>query len=116
MTTTVEIRQGQRNSRQFPPAPEAARSKFVLTYLGLLCLSLVLLFGPIGCAHVSRTPLPDEVKAQLGPVAVIAARFAPTTDLQTPASGGVGGAGRGMAAGAATGTYIGAGLASACAG
>src|SRR5262249_27482413 len=75
---------------------------------------LALFFGPAACTHVPRPPLPDEIKAQIGSVAVTAAQFAPTVDLQAPAKGGVGGAGRGLAVGAATGTAVGAAIVSGC--
>ena len=70
---------------------------------GLCLLFVGLLLGQVGCSHVAPKPLPEETRAQLDPVAVVPARFAPSTEFRTPAKGGVAGTGRGAATGAVKG-------------
>ena len=47
-----------------------------------------------GCAHKPKPYLPDEVRAQLGTVGIVSARFRPDVDLSVPAKGWLAGAGR----------------------
>ena len=62
-------------------------------------LTLLALLAPLGCAHQPPAPLSAEVQAQLGTIGVVAARFAPEVDYQTPGSGGAAGAAIGAAKG-----------------
>ena len=59
-----------------------------------LCLTLFI--WQSGCAH--QPPLlSEEVRAQLGTIGVVSARFVPEVELETPAKGSLGGAGKGAA-------------------
>jgi hypothetical protein len=82
----------------------------------LLSLCLVLVLGLVGCSHVSPKPVPEDVRAQLGPVAVIPARFEAKTELRMPAKGGVAGTGRGAATGALKGMSLATELGRGCQG
>jgi hypothetical protein len=65
-------------------------------------LAALLLLGQVGCAsqpYMLPSPPSEQVRAQFGKVAVVAPRFVPPTAFETPARGGVAGAGRGMAIG-----------------
>ena len=68
----------------------------------IIWLSITLLIGPWGCAH-APAPLSEQVRAQLGTVGVVSARFIPEAEFQTPAKGWAGGAGRGAPRGAVQG-------------
>jgi hypothetical protein len=82
----------------------------------LLNLFLALLLAQAGCSHVSPKPVPEDVRAQLGPVAVIPARFEAKTELRMPAKGGVAGTGRGAATGALKGIALATELGRGCQG
>ena len=70
--------------------------------VSLIFLCLTLFIWQSGCAH--QPPLLSEkVRAQLGTIGVVSARFVPEVDLETPAEGSLGGTGRGVAKGAALG-------------
>ena len=84
--------------------------------LGLLSLFLVVLLAQAGCSTSRLERLPEKVRGQLGPVAVVSARFAPTTELRMPAEGGAAGAGRGAAIGALVGMALVAGAGNWCKG
>ena len=73
--------------------------------LTLAWLPVLLLLGQVGCAR-HTAPLSQEVRAGLGTVAVVPARFAAKTELQIPAKGGPAGTGRGAATGALKGMAI----------
>jgi hypothetical protein len=80
-------------------------------------LALLVLLALLGCAHQPPAPLSAEAQAQLGTIGVVAARFAPEVDYQTPGSGGPGGAAVGAAKGlglgilGAAGCFLSVGLA-----
>ena len=67
-------------------------------------ISFLLLLGALGCAHTPPTPLSEEVKAQLGRMALAAARYAPEIEYGIPGQGGAGGAVIGAAKGLGLGT------------
>jgi hypothetical protein len=55
---------------------------------------IILILSQSGCAHAPKPCLPDEVRAQLGTVGIVSARFRPDVDLSVPAKGRLAGAGR----------------------
>jgi hypothetical protein len=83
--------------------------------LALGWLSLLLLVGQAGCAR-HTVPLSQEVRAELGTVAVIPARFEAKTELRMPAKGGPAGTGRGAATGALKGMALAAEVGRGCQG
>lgn len=70
------------------------------TTIGLLFITLIL--GPWGCAH--EPDLTDEIRAQLGRVGLVSARYTPAVEFELPAKGRLKGAGRGAVRG--TGVLI----------
>ncbi len=72
-------------------------------WAGITWLTVTLLLVQAGCATVSRPappPLPPELRAQLGRVGVVSARFVPATVVERPEAGKVRGAAKGAAVGA----------------
>lgn len=76
-------------------------------------IALILQFG---CAHAPTPYLPDEVRAHLGTVGIVPAKFPPQTDLSVPAKGWLAGAGRKSARWAGKGLFESAGNTSNCRG
>ena len=62
------------------------------TIISWLCI--ISLISQSGCAHKPTPPLSDEVQAQLGTVGVVSAKNRSEADLDVPAKGWLGGAGR----------------------
>lgn len=61
----------------------------------MIWLCVILLILQSGCATTPAPPyLPEEVRAQLGNVGIVTAKFRPETDLSVPAKGWLAGAGR----------------------
>jgi hypothetical protein len=65
-----------------------------------LCLTFVI--WQSGCAH-QRPLLSEEIRAELGTIGVVSARFVPKVEIETPAAGSLSGMGRGAAGGAVRG-------------
>jgi hypothetical protein len=79
---------------------------------------VISLISQFGCAHIP-TPtsyLPDEVRAQLGTVGIVSAKFRPEVDLSVPAKGWLAGAGRKSAQWAGKGAFGPMGGSSGCGG
>lgn len=68
------------------------------------CFCIVALITQSGCATAPRPYLPEEIRAQLGTVAIVPAGFRPESDLSVPAKGWLAGAGRKSARWAGKGT------------
>ena len=69
---------------------------------GVTWLTLTLLLVQAGCAAISPsppTPLPPEMRAQLGRVGVVSGRFVPATHVDVPTAGKLRGAAKGVAVG-----------------
>jgi hypothetical protein len=78
---------------------------------GVTWLTLLLVLVQGGCATISRplpTPLPSELREQLGRVGVVAARFAPATDVARPMTGKLRGAALGFLVGGPLEAMVGA--------
>jgi len=74
--------------------------KILIRNFTVTCLTIIFLIGQVGCAAKTRPlRLTNELRAQLGTIAVAPARFIPEQELRTPAKGRLSGAGRGAAAG-----------------
>ena len=70
---------------------EAMFTTFRIIVVWFYVISLIL---QSGCAHKPKPYLPEEVRAQLGTVGIVSARFRPDADLSVPAKGWLAGAGR----------------------
>jgi hypothetical protein len=83
-----------------------------LGHAGVAWLTLMLLLLQGGCAPISRplpSPLPLEVRAELGKVGVVSGRFVPATVVERPVAGKVREAAKGAAGGALAGAALVAG-------
>lgn len=90
---------------------------FTGRYPLIICLSIALLVGQLGCAlgpQLLRPPPSERVRAQLGTIGILSARFAPEAKLEGPTRGKGSGAAKGaagflgsIAAGLEAGAYAG---------
>ncbi len=81
----------------------------------IVSLLITLLIGQLGCSHHQvavpprPAPLSEAVRAQLGTIGVVSARFSPEVDVQLDPALSGSRTGEGAATGAITGTAVGAG-------
>ncbi len=61
-------------------------------------ISIFFLMGQVGCALTPPPLLSEEVRAQLGTIGVVSARFIPEAQFEAPTSGKGSGAAKGAAA------------------
>lgn len=92
--------------------------KIAMHYPIAIWFFIVILLMQLGCAYQPLPFLPpppsEEVRAKIGTIGVVSARFNPEAEFQTPAKGRVSGAGRGAARGAAMGALGGAAIGALC--
>lgn len=75
---------------------------FTVRYPLIICLFIALLVGQLGCAlgpQLLRPPPSERVRAQLGTIGILSARFAPEAKLEGPTRGKGSGAAKGAAKG-----------------
>ncbi len=81
-----------------------------IRYPILILLSIVLLFGQWGCAHMPK-PLSEEMRAQFGTIGIVSARSNANIQFHPEfAKGSLAGAGKGAAMGTAAGALYGLSL------
>lgn len=76
--------------------------RHVTRHAMVTCLILAFLIGQWGCAtrrYTPPSPLSEQVRADLGTIGVVSARFAPETQLEAPTSGKGSGAAKGAVKG-----------------